>query len=28
VLSVTTNVFTKTERLKATFEQTMPLQGN
>ncbi|MBN2134050.1 MAG: hypothetical protein JW741_31390 [Sedimentisphaerales bacterium] len=28
VLSIVTNVFTKTERLKATFEQTMPLQGN
>ena len=25
VMSITTNVFTKTERLKATFEQTMAL---
>jgi len=26
VMSITTNVFTKTERLKATFEQTMPVR--
>lgn len=26
-MSITTNIFTKTERLKATFEQTLPFKG-